>query len=150
MKEIITSSKFEDKQKLASVGSRILAFLIDFFIFWILTLILGMFFGEPLENEIGLSFNGLPVLGVILFAFLLWPISEGITGQTIGKRILSIKVINKEYRPIGIGPAFGRFFFGIFDLMSLIGIIIALINKKNQRIGDIVACTIVVNTKNPS
>lgn len=147
MSEIIEPGRFEDKEEFANVGYRILAFLIDFFIFFLITMVFGIFFGEPNEDGTGFHFSGLPALVMFLVAFGLWPISEGITGQTIGKRIFNIKVVNTNYKPIGIGQAFGRFFLGIVDYMLLIGIIIALINKKNQRIGDMVANTIVVNAK---
>ena len=147
MSEIIEPGRFEDKAEYANVGYRILAFLIDFFIFWLIAMVFGMFFGEPHEDGIGFHFSGLPALGMFLIAFGLWPISEGIFGQTIGKRIFNIKVVNTNYKPIGIGQAFGRFFLGIVDYMFLMGIIISLINKKNQRIGDMGANTIVVNAK---
>ena len=147
MSKVIEPGRFEDKAEFANVGYRILAFLIDFFIFWLIAMLFGMFFGEPNKDGIGFHFSGLPALGMFLIAFGLWPISEGITGQTIGKRIFNIKVVNKDYKPIGIGQAFGRFFLGIVDYMFLIGIIIALINKKNQLIGDMGANTIVVNAK---
>ena len=150
MSEIIEPGRFEDKAEFANVGYRILAFLIDFFIYWLILMVFGMFFGEPYEDGIGFSFDGLPALGLFLIAFGLWPISEGISGQTIGKRIFNIEVVNTNYKPIGIGQAFGRFFLGLIDYMFLVGIIIALINKKNQRIGDMAADTIVVNTKKPT
>ncbi|XLS28048.1 RDD family protein [Flavobacteriaceae bacterium M23B6Z8] len=147
MNETIEPGPFEDNAEFANVGYRILAFLIDFSIFWLIAMVFGIFFGEPPEDGIGFHFSGLPALGMFFIAFGLWPISEAISGQTIGKRIFNIKVVNTNYKPIGIGQAFGRFFLGIVDYMFLIGIIIALINKKNQRIGDMGANTIVVNAK---
>ena len=147
MSEIIEPGRFEVKPEFANVGYRILAFLIDFFIFWLFGMVFGMFFGEPNDDGLGYHFSGLPGLGLICIGFALWPISEGLIGQTIGKQIFKIKVVNTNYKSIGLGQAFGRFFLGFVDYMLLIGIIIALINKKNQRIGDLVANTIVVKMK---
>ncbi len=135
--------------EIAKIRYRIGAFLIDFFIFWLIGLVLGIFFGESLDNELGFHMTGLPALGMFLCGFFLWPISEGIWGQTIGKRFLYLKVVTDDYRPIRFGQAFGRFFIGIFDYIFLIGIFIAAADKKNKRVGDWVANTIVIRTKKP-
>ncbi|WCO00233.1 RDD family protein [Psychroserpens ponticola] len=148
MNEIKSPGKFENKFPVASIGYRILAFLIDFAIFWIIMMVVGMFFGTPHEEGIGYSLNGFPAFLMMLLGLFLWPISEGVFGQTIGKRLLNIKVVNGNLKPIGIGQAFVRFFLAFIDYMFLIGLIIAATNKQNKRIGDLVANTIVIKTKN--
>jgi uncharacterized RDD family membrane protein YckC len=147
MSDITELGRFEDKPEFANVGYRILAFCIDFLIYCLISMVFGIFFGKPHEDGLGFSLTGLPALLMVIIAFGLWPISEGLSGQTIGKRIFNIKVVDTNYKRIGIGPAFGRFFLGIVDYIFLVGIVIALINKKNQRIGDMAASTIVVNVK---
>ena len=136
--------------KIAKNRYRIGAFFIDSIIFSIISMIVGVFFGTPLENEIGYNLDGLPGLGMMAFVFFLWPISEGIWGQTIGKRLLELKVVNDNYEKIGIGQAFGRFFLGIIDYMLFVGLIIATINKRNKRLGDLGANTIVVRLQKPT
>jgi uncharacterized RDD family membrane protein YckC len=126
---------------------RIGAFIIDLLIYCLIMMTVGMFYGEPLENETGYEVTGLPALGVFLISFFLWPISEGIWGQTIGKRFMDIKVVGDDYNSIGTGQAFGRFFLGFVDYMFLIGLIIAATNKQNKRIGDLAANTIVIRHK---
>lgn len=134
--------------EIAKKRYRILAFIIDFFIFWLIGMILGFFFGEPLSNgEVGYNLSGLPALFQFLIGFYLWPISEGLSGQTLGKKILNLKVVTTEYKPIGIGQAFGRFFLGFIDWIFLIGIIVASVNHKKQRIGDLAAGTLVIVEK---
>ena len=132
------------KVEIAKKRDRILAFIVDFVIYWGIGMILGMFFGEPAEEGIGFHMTGLPAFGFMLFGFFIWPISEGIWGQTIGKRVLNLKVTTIDHKPIGMGQAFGRFFLGYIDCFFLIGIMIAANNKLNQRIGDLAASTIVV------
>ena len=152
MTEITIENHIETKKngiKIAKNRYRIGAFFIDIIIFSIISMIVGVFFGTPLENEIGYNLNGLPGLGMMVILFFLWPISEGIWGQTIGKRMLDLKVVNDNYEQIGIGQAFGRFFLGIIDYMFFIGLIIATINKRNKRIGDLGANTIVVRIEKP-
>lgn len=140
----ITIENQNNEIEIAKKRYRIGAFLIDFFVFWLIAIVFGMFFGEPLEDEVGFHLSGLPAFGMFLCGFFLWPISEGIWGQTIGKRFLDLKVLNNNYKLIGMGQAFGRFFLGFIDHMFLIGLIIAANNKQNKRIGDLAANTIVV------
>lgn len=133
----------ESKFHIAKKKTRILAFIIDFFIYCIVVMLLGYSSGLPIEG-LGFVFNGSPVLVVILVGFLLWPMSEGLWGQTIGKRILNIKVLNEYYEPIEITASLARFTIGFIDCILLIGFIVSANNKNNRRIGDIVANTIVV------
>lgn len=137
-----------NKVEIAKKRDRIFAFIVDFIIYWGIGMILGMFMGEPLPNgEIGFNLNGLPALMLFLCGFFLWPVSEGIWGQTIGKRIFNLSVVTTDYKSIGMGQAFGRFFLGFIDYIFLIGIIVASTNQRKQRIGDLAANTIVVYEK---
>ncbi len=137
---------FKDKPTIAKKRYRVIAFMVDMFIFWLLGMVLGIFFGEQIEGEFGYSLNGLPALILVFFGFFLWPISEGLFGQTIGKRSFDLKVVKDNYEPIDMKQAWGRFFLGFIDYIFLIGIIIAATNKQNKRIGDMVAKTIVIKS----
>ena len=132
---------------LASIWTRIGSFIIDFVIFWAVATVFGILFETPAETGIGFHLTGLPAFIVIVIGVFLWPISEAVSGKTIGKRLTRIKVISVENKPISAGQAFGRFFLGFIDYFFLIGIIVAITSKRNQRIGDYVANTIVVNKK---
>lgn len=137
-----------EKSRIAKKRYRILASFIDFLILWSILMILGYFFGTPLRGELGYGITGLPTLFLILSAIFLWPISEAIWGQTIGKRIIGLKVTDINHNPIGMKKAFIRFFWGCIDCIFLIGLIIALNNKDNKRIGDLIAGTIVLKLSN--
>lgn len=138
---------YHAKFKKASIGRRLVAFLIDFFIYYLIGVVLGLFFDTENESIFSYHLEGIGALLSFCFLFFLWPISEGIWGQTIGKRFMDIKVVGKRHEPINLGQAFGRFFMGIFDCILLAGIIVASINKDNQRIGDAAAGTYVVKSK---
>jgi uncharacterized RDD family membrane protein YckC len=143
-------SEFENyhqQKSIASKTTRIMAALTDFFIYFTIGLILGHFYGEPMEEAIGFELNGIPALFMFGVGFLLWPISEGLWGQTLGKRIFGIKVYKEDYTDMDIGSGFIRYFMGYIDMIFLIGIIVAYNSPKNQRIGDAAAKTIVLNTK---
>lgn len=135
------------KLEKASIGRRILAFLIDFLIYYLLGVILGLIFDTQNDSVFSYNLEGIPALINLCFFFFLWPISEGIWGQTIGKRFLDIKVVTKRNESINMGQAFGRFFLGFIDFFLLIGIIVAAVNKDNQRIGDAAAGTFVIKSK---
>ena len=123
---------------------RIAAFFFDFMIYSFVSMVVGFFFGEPMKNEFGYTISGFPALGLFLVALFLWPISEAIWGQTIGKRVFELKVLSENFKSIGTKQAFIRFYVGLADNLFFLGLFVASNNDKNQRIGDIVAKTIVV------
>lgn len=86
-------------------------------------------------------------LYVIANAFY-FPLSEMILGgETLGKRMLNIRVVRSDGSPVTPVHSFQRFLLMTVDLMATMGLgglVSALISDKRQRIGDIVADTVVV------
>jgi len=146
MPEVKNRKQFnsEYRYEIAKKRNRVLAFIVDFHIFGLFVFVIGIFFGTPLENEIGFSFNGFSAMSMMTLGIILWPFSELIWSQTIGKRIFNLKVIADNHKPINFSQAMGRFFLGSIDCMFLIGLITATVNQENKRIGDLVSNTIVV------
>jgi uncharacterized RDD family membrane protein YckC len=75
---------------------------------------------------------------------------QGLTGRTPGKAMLGIRVVNAEGRPPGLFRAFLRTIFWIVDefpyfIPFLTGFVTALSTERNQRVGDMVASTFVIN-----
>lgn len=133
-------------KKLASKRYRILAFVIDYLIFFTLFSVMCVFYGEPNEDGIGYQLKGNPAFILTLIGVFLCPFSEAYSGQTIGKRLVGIKVVNENFREIKTSQAFIRFFFGLIDFSCLfVGLIVAYNNKNNQRIGDQIAKTLVID-----
>lgn len=130
--------------KIAKKRDRILSFIIDFLIYSVIILIFGYFFGE--KNENGYHITGFPAFLLFLIGLGLWPLNEAFTGQTFGKMIVGLKVLNRSnYKDISGTQAFVRFGMGIFDSFFMIGLIVATTNKNKQRIGDLVADSIVID-----
>ena len=124
---------------LASSGERILAWLIDGIIIGFVVSALsfpGMFFPfhTPLLN---ISLNSIAL-------FLYWLYTEGTTGQSIGKKVLKIKVTDLDGEPIDTGKsmyqAFGKAF--LLPLDVIIGLI--AYQDKDQRLFNYLSETIVV------
>jgi uncharacterized RDD family membrane protein YckC len=89
------------------------------------------------------------LIGLAADIGILW-IMQGRTGKTPGKAMMGIQVVNAEGRPPGIGRAALRSILWIVDgfpyiIPYLTGFITALTSQRNQRVGDMVASTFVVD-----
>lgn len=83
------------------------------------------------------------VIAVFFLVILYWTISEvRINGQSIGKIIMSIKVISENSERYGYKRAFVRNLLRVLDFPF--GFILITKTKNKQRAGDIFAKTIVV------
>jgi uncharacterized RDD family membrane protein YckC len=127
----------------ASVGDRILAYLLDQIIKIVCAIAVGiLLFNMNVENEwVWVLIIGIPWL---LFALLF---EIFMNGQTPGKRVLNIKVIRLNGTPATLGDYILRWIFSLIDfgiLSGAIAVIIISAGGKGQRLGDLVAGTSVV------
>lgn len=164
---IETPEHFELEFRLAGIGTRFLAFLIDKFIQFgailALLLIVGFFVWllwriDPwvqiirnLQGAIGQWIIGLALLvyGIVVIGYFLlfeyfW------SGATPGKRSQDIRVIRNDGRPISFFDSavrnILRFFDVLFDVYP-IGVVVMFIDFKNRRLGDLAAGTLVIIDK---
>ena len=147
---------------LAGVGSRALALMLDTLIIVLIGLVLfviGAFVvGGVSSYWSGASTWTTAILILFLF-FLQWgyfAISEILMkGQTFGKRQLNLRVIQDSGAPITAYDAVGRNLLRVVDSFPLVfpfafygvGILAAMLNKQNKRLGDLVAGTVVVHER---
>jgi uncharacterized RDD family membrane protein YckC len=100
----------------------------------------------------GLIF-GFGLLITWLFWLVYFTYFEGTSGQTLGKQILHIRVVDETtLKPLEFGPALIRNIFRIIDVLPflyIIGLIVMVIDRQKRRLGDIVAHSIVVKTRPP-
>lgn len=140
----------------ASVGERALAYLLDVVIIMsyygvVLFLILSVFDMSNLTESDGASVMavyGLISLPVVFYALFFENLMEG---QTVGKKILKIKVIKIDGYQSSFADYLIRWLFRIIEVtppFSFIGLIVMVINDKTQRIGDMAAGTAVITLKN--
>jgi uncharacterized RDD family membrane protein YckC len=130
------SARNEEMGSLASPGVRLGAQLID-----TVLIVLIVF----LSALVGMAAPSLGLLGVVVaLAYLL--LADGLPqGQSVGKRVLDIAVIDRRtLKPCTYGQSFLRNF-----LLALLGIIdwIFIFGRTHQRLGDRAANTIVVRLK---
>ena len=135
---------------LADPVKRLVAALIDGAI-PVAIIIVAFILGGILSNASG-ALGGLIILvgylGAIGFSIYNQVVTQGNTGQTIGKKMQGIKVVGEATgAPLGVGGAFVRWLIhGFVDGICLAGYIYGFfINPKRQTVGDIVAKSYVVN-----
>ncbi len=128
---------------LASVGDRILGYLVDRIILILYTVaIVALFINLEIQQEwVWIAALAFPwIFYLLLFEILL-------NGQTPGKRVMNVKVVRMNGTPATIGDYILRWIFGFVDFYILGGAIALLavaMGGKGQRLGDMVAGTTVV------
>jgi uncharacterized RDD family membrane protein YckC len=141
----------------ASVGERILAYIVDWvikiaYIIVVYQLVFNLFkIDELIEDMDNWSKGAIYItcyLPVILYSLIFETILDG---QTPGKRVLKIKVVKIDGYQASLADFLIRWFFRIVDLNMMSGVValIAIITSpKNQRLGDMTAGTSVIALKN--
>ena len=141
----------------ASVGERILAYIIDIIIkIAYIVVVYQITFNLFLINELIEDMDQWSQIAImvsfylpVVFYSLLF--ETFLDGQTIGKRIMKIKVVKIDGYQASIYDYLVRWFFRIVDLNMASGIValIAIVtSKKSQRLGDMTAGTSVITLKN--
>jgi uncharacterized RDD family membrane protein YckC len=149
---------------LAGIGSRCVALLVDyvvqgfsFVVFLIVTVLI--FAALPRTATVAPHMESAgsakwAVALMILIPFLLqwgyFALFEAFwNGQTPGKRMLRLRVIQQSGRPIGLFESMGRNLIRIIDMLPgfyLIGAVCVFATRRQQRLGDMVAGTLVVHS----
>lgn len=141
----------------ASVGDRVLAYLIDVviyiayytIIYYVIMDLIGV--GELID---GLDrWSIIAIQSVISLPILFYALWQEIffEGQTIGKKVMKIKVIKIDGYQAGFSDYVIRWMFRIIEVtppLSFVGLIAMMVNNKTQRLGDIAAGTAVISLKN--
>jgi len=152
---IDTPEQLQLDYAVAGIGSRFLALLIDSLIQFAVVILVSIGFAV-LAPAMRTAFAGLSgnwfVAAVIAFYFLLYygyyAIFEILwNGQTPGKRIIHIRVVKDSGRPLTATETIGRNLMRIVDSLPgfyAIGVLAAVLNKRNKRLGDMIAGSLVV------
>jgi uncharacterized RDD family membrane protein YckC len=145
---------------LASIGNRFLACAIDHgiqIVVLVVVAVSGLVIANVASWENRLASAPKWVLAVMIllaflifagyFAFFEWLWS----GQTPGKRWMKLRVIREDGRPITFWEASVRNLIRTLDMMPVpfysIGLISVFITNRDQRVGDMVAGTVVVRER---
>ena len=149
---VLTPANIEIEYRLAGAGSRLAAFVVDFTIQMVFCLILAVviLFGiydyrlGTLAAVEGFAL-GFLIISWFLIYFCYFIVSETIfNGQSVGKKIFGLRVIRDNGQPIEITQSLIRNLFkAVLDIIY-IGLFFIMFSEKHQRIGDMVAGTVVV------
>lgn len=158
---IQTPESVELEFTLAGVGNRALALMIDYLaIFLLLSLVslVSSFMSEQIVNLSVLLGGGTESVDLWLVAIALlvtmaiyWGYFVAFEtvwqGQTPGKRLTKIRVINDNGKPEGVFQATLRALLRPVDDILFIGFFCILFNEREKRIGDWLAGTLVVQSE---
>ena len=134
-------------------GRRILAIIVDGIIVALPTGLMGALLGVVSSGggEVSASLEGAAGLFAALISVALYlgyyVLMEGYLGQTVGKMLLGIKVIREDDGGVpGVKAAAIRTVLRIVDgfFSYLVAFVAVLASRKNQRLGDMAAHTLVV------
>lgn len=137
-------------------GARIAAFIIDSILTGVVSFVLV--FGLTLvgigsgSEVVGALFSlvAIPIVLVIQFGYFIY--LEGDRGQTFGKQLMNIVVVKDDGSDIDFGDAAIRNVLRIVDQLGivipyLVGLILILVSDDSQRLGDMIADTVVVKAE---
>lgn len=172
--QIATPFNIDLEFEIAEFHKRLFAYCIDFFILLMYFISMKyLYYGgfdrasrSELESHMGIDILTISV------PMLLYSLATEVLlhGQTIGKKIMRVRVISLEGGEPTLGQYLLRwmfkayewpFFFGytffstesiiayimVTGVLGLIVVIIIAVSKKSQRLGDLAANTVVVNTR---
>lgn len=168
--QIATAFNIDLEFEIAEFHKRLLAYFIDYslLIIFLFSMKYLLYAGFSIDFEENMGLDILVIsLPMLLYSLLteLW-----MNGQTVGKKILGIRVISLEGGEPTLGQyilrwmtkffewpfLFGYIFFSkeallaytfITGLLGIAVVIIIAVTPKSQRLGDLAAGTVVVNTR---
>ncbi len=154
---------------LASIGNRFLAVAIDHFIQYLSIFLIAWFFlsiagfgSSGVANAPERLLSEMPKWTIALMIIVLFFVFAGYfivfewlwNGQTPGKRLMKLRVIREDGRPVTLWEAVARNLLRICDAVPgfilpvySIGLIVIFLSSRDQRVGDIFAGTVVVRER---
>ena len=153
---------------LASIGNRFLAVAIDHFIQYLSIILIAWFFlyisgaGFESEKSAGDLLSEMPKWTIAIMILILFLVFSGYfilfewlwDGQTPGKRLMKLRVIREDGRPITLWEAIARNLLRVFDAapgfflpVYSIGLIVIFMSNRDQRVGDLFSGTVVIRER---
>lgn len=134
--------------RIAPFHKRLLAWLIDLLIIYTYIYLLHRYIVIPMDvfaafgDTATILFIIIPAYSYHLLCEVFW------SGQSIGKKAMGIKVIDLSGNEPGLSQYILRWLFRIFDMLITLGaaaVLSAALSRYSQRLGDMVAGTVVID-----
>jgi uncharacterized RDD family membrane protein YckC len=142
---------------LAGLGSRFGAATLDLIIQGALLLAVTLALslaGSAVSGDLGLFLMGVGTLIVALVVIGYYVVFEALNGgRTPGKAAFGIRVSSTDGSPLSLGAVLLRTFMRLIDFLPAayaLGAISIAVTQCNQRLGDLVADTVVIRDRRPA
>jgi uncharacterized RDD family membrane protein YckC len=143
---IATPEGVELDLTLAGLGSRFQAGIVDQLLKVVLIVAVALAFGG--FSDLGIAVV-VPMIALVIFAYdVLFELLG--QGRTPGKRLAGLRVVRGSGAPVDLRASLVRNVLRLIDgwpLSYVPTIVLIMVTKRNQRLGDIAADTIVVRTR---
>jgi len=154
--EVQTTQNVTIDYEIANVGKRILAYLIDWVIIilwflgwlWILSMAFRLGLDHALDGDVTAIFVWILLFFPMLFYDFLFENFN--KGQSPGKMVLKLRVVNIDGTAPSLGSFLVRWLFRLVDFSmtyGFVGVIMVAVTKKSQRLGDLLAATTVIDLR---
>ncbi|MDG4802775.1 RDD family protein [Micromonospora sp. WMMD980] len=159
---LVSGEAVELDVRVARLGSRVLALLVDLIVQIGLTLVLGaalsmLVLALPPDVLDAALAGGLQVVLLVL-VFVGYPVvmERFVGGRTVGKLAVGLRVVRADGGPVGVGQSLTRALVGVavewpglvLPLLSWAATVtVMLTDRRGRRLGDLVAGTLVVHTR---
>jgi len=154
---IDTPELVDIEMPLAGIGSRFIALLVDYLIWGaglVVLWVLGVIFLPGIKAFSEISEQWAVAIVTIIVFLVYWgyfTLFEAFwNGRTPGKRVARIRVIQRSGRAIGLFESMARNLLRIIDQIPFcyaVGVVSIFVTKQHQRLGDLVAGTLVVRDR---
>ncbi|MFD0794553.1 RDD family protein [Mucilaginibacter litoreus] len=144
---ITTAQNIDIDYELAGLGERIVASLIDYGIFLFIYLA-SIILGVSLKLE-DITTGIVVIIYFALYVFYDLICEIAMNGQSVGKKVMKIRVMSADGNRPRISQYLLRWIFRIIDFGisgGTVALVVAAISERTQRIGDLVAGTVLIRT----
>ncbi len=152
--QVATPERVAVELPIAGLGSRAMAWLVDVALLGSVALVAYFAFTllvpDPVEAVLAVSSTARVVALLAVFAglWVYWTLLEVLWhGQTVGKRLVRIRVVKADGSPVGVFESAVRNLLRVVDFLPAcypVGVATMLIDRRHRRLGDLLAGTVLV------
>ncbi|GAA5345597.1 putative RDD family membrane protein YckC [Planifilum fimeticola] len=147
---VVTPEYVQIQFETAGIGSRAAAKMIDFALVSLVNVL--FFLSLPFVAQVSSGEPASVIIAVYLVLSAAFPLAyfvltEYFTGQTVGKRLLGLRLVADTGQSPGFWAVFLRNVLLLADLTLLVGLIFMWLHQKEKRIGDLAAGTMVIRER---
>jgi uncharacterized RDD family membrane protein YckC len=142
---IATPEGIELELVLAGAGSRFIAAILDFALQVVLIVLAAIVTADLIGGGIGEALLAIAVFATLYVYDVAFEVLAG--GRTPGKWMTHLRVVRDQGNPVDLPASAIRNLLRVIDLLPgayLVGLMSVLLTKRNQRLGDLAAGTLVI------